>query len=92
VAAALGALGLNEVLVEGGAALHGAWLRAGLYDRLEIYLSPLTLGGGIPPAAGPGVPRIADATAYRPEQPPRALGATWCLRLRRAGAGPASAP
>lgn len=92
VALALGRLGLNELLVEGGAALHGAWLRAGMYDRLEIYVAPLVLGGGLPAAAGPGMARVADGQGYEAEEPPRALGPTWCLRLRRRHPFPASAP
>jgi diaminohydroxyphosphoribosylaminopyrimidine deaminase/5-amino-6-(5-phosphoribosylamino)uracil reductase len=54
VATALGGLGLNEVLVEGGAAIHGSFLAAGLYDRIETWTGPLTVGTGIPVSlAGP---------------------------------------
>ncbi len=83
VARQLGALGFNEVLVEGGAQLHGAWLRAGLYDRLEIYLGLRTLGGGLAVTAGAGAPRIDLGAAYALEQPPMVLGDTVCLRLTR---------
>lgn len=90
VARELGRRGLNEVLVEGGAHVHAAFLGAGLYARLEIYVAATTLGGGVPAAAGPGVPRIADGQRWEPEEPPRVLGTTTLLRLRRlAGGGPA---
>ncbi len=54
VAGALGRLGLNEVMVEGGARIHAAWLP--FYDRLEIYRGSERLGGGVPapPTPGPG--------------------------------------
>ena len=83
VAAALGRHGLNEVLVEGGAHVHGAFLRAGLYDRLELYLGASTLGGGLGVCAGQGVALMADAAHWQAEEPPRVLGHTVCLRLRR---------
>jgi diaminohydroxyphosphoribosylaminopyrimidine deaminase/5-amino-6-(5-phosphoribosylamino)uracil reductase len=83
VAQALGAYGFNEVLVEGGAHIHGAFLRAGLYDRLEIYLGTQTLGGGTPVCAGDGVELMNAASHWQHEDQPRLLGGTVCLRLRR---------
>jgi diaminohydroxyphosphoribosylaminopyrimidine deaminase/5-amino-6-(5-phosphoribosylamino)uracil reductase len=85
VAEALGQRGFNEVLVEGGARIHGAWLRAGLYDRLEIYLGALALGGGLPVSVGDGLAAIAQAQRWQPEAPPLVFGDTVCLRLRRPG-------
>ena len=84
VARELGRRGLNEVLVEGGAHLHAAFLRAGLYQRLEIYLGACTIGGGLPATAGIGAALIADGQRWENEEPPRQLGATTLLRLRRA--------
>jgi diaminohydroxyphosphoribosylaminopyrimidine deaminase/5-amino-6-(5-phosphoribosylamino)uracil reductase len=40
----LGARGCNELLVEAGAVLNGALLRAGLVDELLLYLAPQLLG------------------------------------------------
>lgn len=40
----LGRRGCNEVLVESGAGLAGAFLRAGLVDELVIYMAPRLLG------------------------------------------------
>jgi diaminohydroxyphosphoribosylaminopyrimidine deaminase/5-amino-6-(5-phosphoribosylamino)uracil reductase len=82
VARTLGDLGLNDVLVEGGPTVHGAFLRAGLYDRLELYAGALTIGGGTAVARG-GVDAIADATRWRPETAPRLLGSTAWLRYAR---------
>jgi diaminohydroxyphosphoribosylaminopyrimidine deaminase / 5-amino-6-(5-phosphoribosylamino)uracil reductase len=83
VAGALGRYGLNEVLVEGGAQIHGAFLRAGLYDRLELYIGSQTVGGGIGVAAGVGVDLMNDARHWQHEDRPLLLGDTICLRLRR---------
>jgi diaminohydroxyphosphoribosylaminopyrimidine deaminase/5-amino-6-(5-phosphoribosylamino)uracil reductase len=83
VAQALGTYGFNEVLVEGGAVLHGAYLRAGLYDRLELYLGTVTVGGGLSVAAGAGVAMMSAATTWEHEVPPLVLESTVCLRLRR---------
>ena len=83
VALALGRYGFNEVLVEGGSQLHGAFLRAGLYDRLELYLGTQTVGGGMSVAAGQGVKLMSTAASWEHEVSPRLLGSTVSLRLRR---------
>ncbi len=44
--------GRHEVLLEGGATLGTAFLRAGLVQRLVIYAAPIVLGGGLPWCAG----------------------------------------
>jgi diaminohydroxyphosphoribosylaminopyrimidine deaminase/5-amino-6-(5-phosphoribosylamino)uracil reductase len=42
----LGADGVVQVLVEGGAMVAGAFHRAGLVDRYVIYIAPALFGGG----------------------------------------------
>lgn len=42
----LGADGILQLLVEGGAAVAGAFHRAGLVDRYVIYVAPALFGGG----------------------------------------------
>ena len=44
VLAALGEGGINEVQVEAGATLSGAFLKAGLVDELLLYIAPVLLG------------------------------------------------
>jgi diaminohydroxyphosphoribosylaminopyrimidine deaminase / 5-amino-6-(5-phosphoribosylamino)uracil reductase len=46
----LGRRGITRLLVEGGAAIHAAFLTQGLADRLEIFRAPIMLGDGIPSA------------------------------------------
>lgn len=56
--ARLGGLDVVGVLVEGGGELAGAFLRAGLVDRVAAFVAPMLLGGGTAPGpiAGPGLP------------------------------------
>lgn len=51
---ALADRGVQSLLVEGGARVHGAFVRAGLADAALIVLAPLLAAGGVPMAADPG--------------------------------------
>ncbi|WP_249714431.1 bifunctional diaminohydroxyphosphoribosylaminopyrimidine deaminase/5-amino-6-(5-phosphoribosylamino)uracil reductase RibD [Rhizomonospora bruguierae] len=53
--------GVRAALLEGGPTLAGAFLAAGLVDRVVGYVAPKVLGGGPPALAGAGVRTIADA-------------------------------
>jgi len=68
LAAALGALGergITRLLVEGGARLAAALVRAHLVDRLAWVHAPLLIGGdGIPAIAGFSLAALADAPAF----------------------------
>jgi len=58
--------GCNELLVEAGPALAGAFVSAGLADRLVVYLAPALLGAD---ARGmfalPGLTRMAERLQWR---------------------------
>lgn len=56
---------MNEVHVEAGARLSGAFLQAGLVDELLLYLAPMLLGDALPWAALPEVPAIDQAWSFR---------------------------
>jgi diaminohydroxyphosphoribosylaminopyrimidine deaminase/5-amino-6-(5-phosphoribosylamino)uracil reductase len=61
----LGRRGVLQVLVEGGARIHAGFARAGLIDRLVLYMGPRTLGAeGRPLLAGPGPRSLADADRW----------------------------
>jgi diaminohydroxyphosphoribosylaminopyrimidine deaminase/5-amino-6-(5-phosphoribosylamino)uracil reductase len=66
--------GRHEVLLEGGATLGRAWMRAGLVDRLALFAAPLVLGDGLP-WSGPLGRTLASAPRGR------------LARLERAGDG-----
>jgi diaminohydroxyphosphoribosylaminopyrimidine deaminase/5-amino-6-(5-phosphoribosylamino)uracil reductase len=58
----LGERGVTHLLVEGGAAIHGSFLRAGLADRVVLFIAPRLVGGdGVSWVGGAGVGRMADA-------------------------------
>jgi diaminohydroxyphosphoribosylaminopyrimidine deaminase/5-amino-6-(5-phosphoribosylamino)uracil reductase len=58
----LGARGVLQVLVEGGASVAGQFHRAGLVDHYVLYLAPAIFGGedARPLLAGPGAETMAD--------------------------------
>jgi diaminohydroxyphosphoribosylaminopyrimidine deaminase/5-amino-6-(5-phosphoribosylamino)uracil reductase len=58
----LAAEGVETLLLEGGPTLAGAFLRAGLIDKLLVFLAPKLAGGEDAPGlfGGPAVRRIAD--------------------------------
>ena len=62
----LGRRGVLQALVEGGPTVHGAFLDAGLVDRIIAYVAPMILGAGGRAGYGldPG-PALAAAPRYR---------------------------
>ncbi len=58
----LGADGVVQLMVEGGATVAGSFHRDGLVDRYVLYLAPAFMGGsdGTPLFAGDGAATIAD--------------------------------
>jgi diaminohydroxyphosphoribosylaminopyrimidine deaminase/5-amino-6-(5-phosphoribosylamino)uracil reductase len=63
----LGSRGVQSILLEGGAQLNAAFLKAGLIDRMMIFVAPKVIGGngGYGIFAGQGVPCLADALPLR---------------------------
>jgi diaminohydroxyphosphoribosylaminopyrimidine deaminase/5-amino-6-(5-phosphoribosylamino)uracil reductase len=62
----LGRRGLTRVLVEGGARLAGALMKAGLVDRIAWFRAPLALGGDGVSALEPlGIADPAAAAKWR---------------------------
>jgi diaminohydroxyphosphoribosylaminopyrimidine deaminase/5-amino-6-(5-phosphoribosylamino)uracil reductase len=52
---------VQHALLEGGPTLAGAFLRAGLVDRVVAYLAPVLLGAGPAALGDAGVATIAQA-------------------------------
>lgn len=62
----LGRRGILQAMVEGGSTLHGAFLRAGLVDRIVVYQGGAVLGAeGLPVFAGPGPATLDEASRWR---------------------------
>ena len=59
----LGSRGVQSILLEGGAQLNAAFLKAGLIDRMMVFVAPKVIGGngGYGIFAGQGVLCLADA-------------------------------
>lgn len=55
----------TDVLIEGGPTLAGAFLRAGVIDRIVAYMAPILLGGPIAAVDDVGVSSIAQAQRWR---------------------------
>ncbi len=55
--------GINELLVEGGPKLAGAFLDAGLVDEVHAFIAPLLIGGegALPSVGGLGRGRLGEA-------------------------------
>lgn len=63
---ALGAAGVTRLMVEGGAQISTAFLRAGLVDRLCWFRAPSLIGGdGMPPFGDLGVTDMSALPAFR---------------------------
>ena len=58
----LGSDGVLQAMIEGGPALVGAFVRAGLVDSLVVYVAPAIFGGddGAPLMSGPGAASISE--------------------------------
>ena len=61
----LAARGIQSVLVEGGAGIAGAFIAAGLVDRIALFVAPMLLGGGVSISAGADLP-VARALRLGP--------------------------
>jgi diaminohydroxyphosphoribosylaminopyrimidine deaminase/5-amino-6-(5-phosphoribosylamino)uracil reductase len=81
VLSALGQRAVNEVHIEAGAVLNGAWLDAGLVDELLVYLAPVLLGEGHPMARLAALGELAAARRWTPVETQR-LGEDLRWRLR----------
>jgi len=70
IVAALGALGMRRILVEGGSSTLSAFLAAEAVDRLHVAVAPLIIGSGMPGVRLPPVATVGEAL-----RPPTAVHA-----------------
>jgi diaminohydroxyphosphoribosylaminopyrimidine deaminase / 5-amino-6-(5-phosphoribosylamino)uracil reductase len=57
--------GVHSLLVEGGQHLSSALLKAGLVDRLQLFIAPKILGGGTKSIMNMGVNRMEDIVPFK---------------------------
>ncbi len=76
----LGERGIVRLMVEGGAHVHGSFLRAGLADRAAIFIAPRIMGDAeaIPFAAGSVVDSV-DGCSRLVHTEIRTLGTDWLV-------------
>ncbi|TVP89039.1 MAG: bifunctional diaminohydroxyphosphoribosylaminopyrimidine deaminase/5-amino-6-(5-phosphoribosylamino)uracil reductase RibD [Pseudomonadaceae bacterium] len=73
--------GCNEVLVESGARLAGAFWQAGLVDELLVYMAPRLLGSSARPLLELPFAQMSEAQDVHIEEL-RAVGNDWLIRAR----------
>ena len=62
---ALAERGITRALLEGGSRVAGAFLRAGLVDRIAWFRAPRLIGGdGVPAASAIGVDLLFDTPSF----------------------------
>jgi diaminohydroxyphosphoribosylaminopyrimidine deaminase/5-amino-6-(5-phosphoribosylamino)uracil reductase len=74
----LGKRGCSKVLLEGGAHLAAAALRAKVVDRLALFVAPLIFGAGITSVEGLETKRVSDAIKVANLRA-RPIGTDWLL-------------
>ena len=87
VLAALHERDVRSVLVEGGGEVHGAFLDAGLVDRVAIFVAPRLLGGRQATALAGGAGRALKDAVRLVDVTVRALGEDWLIEGDVAGTG-----
>ncbi|MCL2802360.1 MAG: bifunctional diaminohydroxyphosphoribosylaminopyrimidine deaminase/5-amino-6-(5-phosphoribosylamino)uracil reductase RibD [Micrococcales bacterium] len=73
---------IRHLLIEGGATVAGAWLSAGLVDRVMAYLAPVVLGNGRPAVVQPSVTSLSQAWRLATHQVTQ-LGSDVLIEARR---------
>lgn len=71
--------GLTSVLVEGGGKTIASFLKAGVVDRLDVFLAPKVFGDGVPWVNGQLSANLSELQAWQFE-PPVVLGEDVWLR------------
>jgi diaminohydroxyphosphoribosylaminopyrimidine deaminase/5-amino-6-(5-phosphoribosylamino)uracil reductase len=80
--------GITSVLVEGGAAIHGAFLSQGLWDELSLFVAPRVAGAGALSWAGfAGPPSMRQALRLGPLAV-RSVGDNLLVTARRPAPSP----
>lgn len=78
---ALAQRGINELMVEAGPQLAGAFIQAGLVDELYIYMAAMLLGSSAQPLLQLPIERMADAVQLELIEM-RALASDWRIIAR----------
>lgn len=76
----LGQSGIASILVESGSGLNASILKAGMVDKLVLFLAPLIIGGEIAPGVvgGPGTKNLKQALPIK-NMTVTPVGADWMV-------------
>jgi diaminohydroxyphosphoribosylaminopyrimidine deaminase/5-amino-6-(5-phosphoribosylamino)uracil reductase len=63
----LGKMGINNVLIEGGAEVNASALQSGIVDRVIFFIAPIIIGGARATSAimGNGIKFLKDAISIK---------------------------
>lgn len=63
----LRARGIHSLIAEGGAVVHSELIRLGLWQKMQLFIAPIIVGGADAPAilTGEAVSRLTDAYRFR---------------------------
>ncbi len=62
----LGERGVTNLLVEGGSKIHASFIRRGLFDEVQVIISPKIVGRGIGAVSLSGIGRIDESVRLKP--------------------------
>ncbi len=78
VLGALADIDVQSVFVEGGPAVATSFLRAGLVNRVAVFVAPMVLGSGTPAVRDLAVDEVGESLRLR-EAEMSGVGDDWCL-------------
>ncbi len=65
----LGEMNIDSVLIEGGAKMHTSALKAGIVNKLQVYIAPKIMGGdGLSAFSAMGISKASDAIELKNPQ------------------------
>ncbi|HEU4439481.1 MAG TPA: bifunctional diaminohydroxyphosphoribosylaminopyrimidine deaminase/5-amino-6-(5-phosphoribosylamino)uracil reductase RibD [Methylomirabilota bacterium] len=73
------ALDVTAVLLEAGSGLGGAFIEAGLVDRVAVFMAPMVLGGAEAPSPAGGAGLGLDEAVRLVDLSARPLGGDWLI-------------
>ena len=68
--------GIMSVYVEGGASVHGSFVKEGCFQELHFYFAPKLIGGTLAPSliSGEGFQSMKDVPIYNSHKSPKSVG------------------
>jgi len=58
-------LGITSILVEGGNKVFSSFVKKGLFDEIDVFISPKILGTGVPSFSNLGIDKLSNSVSVR---------------------------